>query len=70
MAAIPPFHEDPPVGTNNLVPPPGLDRDLAAEQSPSAPPAEQAPSLPADWSPVDPAPAEDPGLQSPADAPR
>jgi hypothetical protein len=70
MAAIPPFHEDPPVGTNNLVPPPGLDKDVRAEEGAPAPPVDQQPSLPADWSPVDPAPAEDPGPLSSGDPSR
>ena len=63
MAAIPPMHEEPPVGTSNLVPPPAPDRDPDAQEAPAAgapaPPVEQPPPLPADWSPVAPSPAED-----------
>ena len=77
MAAIPPFHDEPPVGTNNATPVPTASHqqdpgqpqpaEQAAEQpvGPAAAPApqqvQQTPPLPADWSPVAPS--------APADAP-
>src|SRR3712207_1091484 len=60
MAAIPPFHEDPPVGTNNVVPAPGPDvgpDDKEASPPQPGPQAAQSSALPADWSPVTPSPA-------------
>jgi hypothetical protein len=77
MAAIPPFHEEPPVGTNNATPVPSASHQQRADQpapadqpadqpeGPAAAPpprqAPQSPPLPADWSPVAPG--------APADAP-
>ena len=70
MAAIPPFHEDPPVGTNNVAPAPSPDQDPNARDLPPASAAEQSSSLPADWSPVTPATDEETSAPSPADTPR
>jgi len=73
MAAIPPFHEEPPVGTNNAGATPTAssmekdDETQPAEEpaGPASAPAphqvQQSPPLPADWSPVAPS--------APADAP-
>jgi hypothetical protein len=77
MAAIPPFHEEPPVGTNNATPVPSASHQQSAHQphaedqpgdQPAGPAAapppqqvQQSPPLPADWSPVAP--------NAPADAP-
>jgi hypothetical protein len=68
MAAIPPLHEEPPVGTEGLTLREAPDHGPGVQEPPTGPPAApggepvpQTPPLPADWSPVDPAPAEDPG---------
>ena len=67
MAAIPPLHEDPPIGTGNIIPP--ATPDVApGEQPPSPPqpgpqPGLASPSLPADWSPV--SPSAPPGTDTP-----
>jgi hypothetical protein len=73
MAAIPPFHEEPPVGTNNAGATPTAssmeqNRERPPDEVPAGPAAaptphqvEQRPPLPADWSPVAPS--------APADAP-
>ncbi len=62
MAGIPPIHEEPPVGTNNMVEPPASQSAPDAEKGPltPAPEVKQGPPLPADWSPVDPSPPDAP----------
>ena len=70
MAAIPPIHEDPPVGTNNIVAPPDADRAPDAQQQPSTQPVEQSPALPADWSPVASSPSDDAATTAPEQTPR
>jgi hypothetical protein len=61
MAAIPPYREDPPVGTGGIVPPAGDERDAPPPKEAPATPAEQGPPLPSDWSPVTPADAAESG---------
>lgn len=58
MAAIPPIHDDPPVGTGGIVIPepnetPGRRNAPPPEPGPMP---DQGPDLPGDWSPVDPSP--------------
>jgi hypothetical protein len=67
MAAIPPLHEDPPVGAGGIAPPSATTAGLPSRRPEVKDPAETS-TLPKDWSPVTPSPNAEETPASPADS--